>query len=154
MAEQKFFEDFKLGEKFKIPSKTITDSHFMLFAALTGDSHPLHYDDEYCKETVFGRRVAHGLILVAMTAFGASSAAWLTEDSLIAFLEQGSRFLKPVFIGDTLVPELEVTELIPKKGRGIVKVRSTVTNQKGELVLDGWHLYLFKSRFNAELEEG
>ena len=146
MTEQKYLEDFKLGERFKIPSKTVTDSHFMLFAALTGDSHPLHYDDEYCKKTVFGRRVAHGLMLAAMTAFGASNVAWTTEDSMIAFLEQGSRFLKPVFIGDSLTPELEVTELVPKKGRGIVRVRSTITNQKGEVVLEGWHLYLVKSR--------
>jgi len=146
MEEQRYFEDLKLGEKFRIPSKTITDSHFMLFAALTGDSHPLHYDDEYCKKTIFGRKVAHGLMLVAITAFGASNAAWAMEDSMIAALEQGARFLRPVFVGDTLAPELEVAELIPKKGNGIVKVRSTITNQKGELVLEGWHLYLVKSR--------
>ncbi len=66
MVEQKFFEDFTVGESFGIPSKTIHDGHFIFFAGLNGDAHPIHYDDEYCKKHKFGRRVAHGLLLTAM----------------------------------------------------------------------------------------
>jgi len=54
MVEEKYFEDFKVGERFKIPSRTITETHYLLFSALTGDNHPIHYDEEYCKKTVFG----------------------------------------------------------------------------------------------------
>ena len=50
MVQQKFFEDFKTGETFQIPSKTMHDGHFIFFAGLTGDAHPIHYDDEYCKK--------------------------------------------------------------------------------------------------------
>ena len=143
---QKFFEDFQVGDVFKIPSKTIHDGHFLFFAGLTGDAHPIHYDDEYCKDHPFGKRVTHGLLLNTMTALGGSSLSNQVEDSMIAFLSQSSRFLKPVFIGDTIYPVLEVSELIPKKNNGVVKFRSVVKNQKDEVVLEGEHVYLIKRR--------
>lgn len=146
MAEQKFFEDFQIGDTFKSPSKTIHDGHFLFFAGLTGDSHPIHYDDEYCKKHEFGKRVAHGFLLAAMTALGGSNLSSKVEDSMVAFLSQSSRFLKPVFIGDTIYPELEVSEMIAKKNNGVVKCKSTVKNQKGEVVLEGEHVYIIKKR--------
>lgn len=144
--KQKFFEDFQIGEKYKIPSKTIHDGHFLFFAGLTGDAHPIHYDDEYCKKHKFGKRVAHGLLLTAMTALGGSSLSHEVEDSMVAFLSQSSRFLKPVFIGDTLYPELEVSELIGKEKTGVMKCKSLVKNQSGDVVLEGEHVYLIKKR--------
>ncbi len=72
-TQTKYFEDFHLGEKFHIPAKTMTDAHFLFFAGMTGDNHPIHYDDEYAKTTRFGKRVAHGLLVASMTASGASS---------------------------------------------------------------------------------
>jgi acyl dehydratase len=142
----KYFEDFRLGEKFHIPTKTITDAHFLAFAELTGDSHPIHYDDEYAKTTRFGKRVAHGLLVTAMTAVGASTLSPLLEGSIVAFVEQSSRFLKPVLVGDTLTPELEVIELIPKTNMGLLRLTSRITNQRGEVVLEGIHAYLIKKR--------
>jgi acyl dehydratase len=117
---------------------------------MTGDAHPIHYDDEYVKKTRFGKRVTHGLLVTAMTALGASALSSLVEDSMVAFLEQSSRFLKPVLIGDTITPELEVSELIPKTQTGIVRLTSRVTNQNGELVLEGMHAYLIKKRPQGE----
>jgi len=143
---QKYFEDFVVGETFTIPSKTLHDGHFLFFGGLTGDSHPIHYDDEYCKLHVFGRRVAHGLLLAAMTALGGSTLSALVEASMVAFLSQSSRFLKPVFIGDTIYPQLRVAELIPKQDKGILKLQSLVKNQREELVLEGEHVYLVKRR--------
>jgi acyl dehydratase len=55
-ATTKYFADFRLGEKFPTPAKTITDAHFLFFAGLTGDNHPIHYDDEYAKTTIFKKR--------------------------------------------------------------------------------------------------
>lgn len=145
-VKQKFFEDFKVGDTYKIPSKTVHDGHFLFFSGLTGDAHPIHYDDEYCKKHMFGKRVAHGLLVASMTALGGSSLSWEVEDSMVAFMSQSSRFLKPVFIGDTVYPELVVSELIPKKNNGVVKFRSVIKNQSGEAVMEGEHAYLIKKR--------
>src|ERR1043166_3499174 len=147
MATQtKYFEDFQLGEKFSIPPKTMTDEYFLSFAKLTGDAHPIHYDDEYAKTTRFGKRVAHGLLVTAMTAVGASNLSPLLEGSIVAFVEQSSRFLKPVLIGDVITPEIEVTELVPKTDMGLLRLTTRVKNQRGEVVLEGMHAYLVKKR--------
>jgi acyl dehydratase len=142
----KYFEDFQLGEKFHVPPKTMTEERFRAFADLTGDSHPIHYDDEYAKTTRFGKRVAHGLLVTAMTAVGASTLSPFLEGSIVAFVEQASRFLKPVCIGDTILPEIEVSELIPKTDMGLLKLTTRVKNQHGEVVLAGMHAYLIKKR--------
>jgi acyl dehydratase len=145
-ATTKYFEDFQVGEKFHIPAKTMTDAHFLFFAAMTGDNHPIHYDDEYAKTTRFGKRVAHGLLLTALTAVGASTLSSLLEGSIVAFVEQSARFLKPVLIGDTITPELEVCEVIPKTDVGLLRLTTRVKNQRGETVLEGMHAYLIKKR--------
>ncbi len=121
-ATTKYFEDFQVGEKFHIPAKTMTDAHFLFFAGMTGDNHPIHYDDEYAKTTRFGKRVAHGLLLTALTAVGASTLSSVLEGSMVAFVEQSARFLKPVLIGDTITPELEVSEVIPKADVGLLRL--------------------------------
>lgn len=147
--EGMYFEDFLIGEKFKVPSRTMTDAHFILFSGLNGDNHPIHYDDAYCRKTFFGKRVAHGLLVASMAVMGASSLSFQTEESMVAFMEQSSTFLKPVHIGDTLYPEFEVSELIPKKGNGVVKFRVMIRNQNEEIVMDGQHVYLIKKRFSS-----
>jgi len=145
-ATTKYFEDCQVGETFHRRAKTITDAHFLFFAGLTGDHHPIHYDDEYAKTTRFGKRVAHGLLLTALTAVGASSLSSVLEGSMIAFVEQSTRFLKPVLIGDTITPELEVSEVIPKTDVGLLRLTTRVKNQRGETVLEGMHAYLIKKR--------
>jgi acyl dehydratase len=118
----------------------------MFFAGMTGDAHPLHYDDEYAKKTRFGRRLAHGLLLTSLTALGASTLAPLVEDSVVAFVEQSTRFVAPAFIGDTIRPAHVVMALERKRSAGLVTVRVTLTNQRGELVLEGQHKYLIAYR--------
>jgi acyl dehydratase len=145
-ATTKYFEDFQVGETFQIPAKTITDAHFVFFAGMTGDHHPIHYDDEYAKTTRFGKRVAHGLLLTALTAVGASTLSSVLEGSMVALVEQSARFLKPVLIGDTITPELEVSEVIPKTDVGLLRLTTRVKNQRGETVLEGMHAYLIKKR--------
>ena len=143
---QRWFEDFRVGDRFASPSKTLTDAHFLFFAGMTGDAHPLHYDDEYAKGTRFGRRLAHGLLLTSLTAVGASTLAPIIERSIVAFVEQRTRFLGPAFIGDTLKPEHEVTALERKRSAGLLALRVTLTNQRGETVLEGEHRYLIAYR--------
>lgn len=143
---QLFFEDFKVGDRFGSPARTLTDAHFLFFAGMTGDAHPLHYDDEYAKRTRFGRRLAHGLLLTSLTAVGASTLAPFIEDSMVAFVEQSIRFVTPAFLGDTLRPEHAVAALDRKRSAGLVTLRVTLTNQRDELVLEGQHKYLIAYR--------
>jgi acyl dehydratase len=143
---QRFFEDFSLGDRFRSPGKTLTDAHFMFFAGMTGDAHPLHYDDEYAKQHRFGRRLAHGLLLTSMTAVGASTLAPVIEDSIIAFVDQSTRFLAPAFVGDTITPAHEVIGLERKRSAGLLTLRVTLTNQRGEAILEGQHRYLIAYR--------
>jgi len=145
-SPQLWFEDFAVGDRFRSPSRTLTDAHFLFFAGMTGDAHPIHYDEEYGRKTRFGRRVAHGLLLTSLTAVGASTLAPLIEASIVAFVEQSTRFLAPAFIGDTLSPEHEVVALERKRTAGLVTLRATLTNQRGETVLVGEHRYLIAYR--------
>jgi acyl dehydratase len=146
VSAQRWFEDFQVGDRFESPSKTLTDAHFLFFAGMTGDAHPIHYDDEYARKTRFGRRLAHGLLLTSLTAVGASTLAPVIEASIVAFLEQTSRLRAPVFIGDTLKPEHEVIALERKRSAGLLTLRVTLTNQRGERVLEGEHRYLIAYR--------
>jgi 3-hydroxybutyryl-CoA dehydratase len=146
VVSQRWFEDFTVGDRFESPSKTLNDAHFMFFAGMTGDAHPLHYDDEYAKKTRFGRRLAHGLLLTSMTAVGASSLAPVIEESIVAFVEQTSRFKGPAFIGDTIKPAHEIVGLERKRSAGLLTLRVTLTNQRGETILEGEHRYLIAYR--------
>lgn len=152
--EQWYFEDFRIGDRFRAPSRTLTDAHFLFFAGLTGDNHPIHYDVEYARRTRFGRPVAHGLLLVAMTALGAGPLAARIEESIVAFVEESARFLAPAFVGDTIYPELEVQALEPRAHTGLVTFAARLRNQHGELLLDGVHRYIIKRRPAQEESHG
>jgi acyl dehydratase len=145
-VSQHWFEDFRVGDRFGSPARTLTDAHFMFFAGLTGDNHPIHYDDEYARRTRFGRRLAHGLLLTSLTALGASTLAPILEHSIVAFVEQSTRFRAPAFIGDTLKPDHEVVALERKRSAGLLTLRVTLTNQRGEIVVEGEHRYLIAYR--------
>jgi acyl dehydratase len=132
-------DDLKPGEVFETPSKTLTDAHFLFFSGLTGDNHPIHYDVEYAKGTRFGKPLAHGLLLASMTALGASPASARIEG--FAFVEQGSRFLRPVMVGDTIRPRLTVERVWQEGKRRFVRLATALLNQRGETVLEGFHVY-------------
>ena len=90
--------------------------------------------------------LAHGFQTLIYTAPDAGLFPYLVDDSLVGFLEQSSRFLKPVHAGDTLYPALEVADLAPGRSTGVVTLRSTVFNQRRELVLEGMQKFLVKRR--------
>jgi acyl dehydratase len=90
--------------------------------------------------------LAHGFQTLVHTAPGAGLFPYIVEESLVGFLEQSSKFLKPVYAGDTLYPALEVTELVPGRSTGVVTLRSTVFNQRKELVLEGMQKFLIRRR--------
>jgi len=143
-AEAKGFEDLRVGDRYYIPSRTMTEALFAAFQLASGDNHPIHYDVEYCRARGYPQLLAHGLQVLIQTAAGAGTFPHVIADQLIGFIEQSSRFLKPVYAGDTLYPMLEVAELKPGRTTGMVTVRSTVHNQRGELCLEGTQKYLLK----------
>ena len=143
---QRYFEDFNVGDQFKSPSRTLTDAHFLFFAGMTGDNHPIHYDAEYGKKTRYGARLTHGLLLASLTAVGASTLGPLVEESIVAFVEQTTRFRAPVFIGDTIYPAHEVVALERKRSAGLLTLRVALKNQRDEVVLEGEHRYLIAYR--------
>ena len=145
-SETRYFEDFEVGEEFYIPSRTMTDAHFSAFQAVSGDNHPIHYDRHYCQRIGHRDLLAHGFQVLVQTAAGASILPQLMGESLIGFLEQSSKFLKPVYAGDTVYPRLVISEMKPQRTTGVMTVTTTVHNQDGELVLEGWHKYLMRKR--------
>jgi acyl dehydratase len=146
LLPQRWFEDFALGERFLLPSRTMTDATFLAFQAASGDNHPVHYDVEYCRARGMPGMLAHGFQALIQTAPGAGLFPFMVEDSLVGFLEQSSRFLKPVFSGDTLYATLEIDELTPNRTTGVVGFRSTVHNQRRELTLEGCQRFLLRRR--------
>lgn len=144
LVPSRSFADLRIGEEFPLPSRTVTEAHFSLFQALSGDNHPIHYDRDYCKRLGHRDLLAHGFQVIAFTAAGAGLFPHVMGESLIGFIEQSSRFLKGVFPGDTLYPTLVITALTPQRTTGVITMRSTIHNQHGEIVLDGEHKYLVR----------
>ncbi len=146
LAEQRWFEDFSLGEKFNLPSRTMTEALFLAFQSASGDNHPIHYDVEFCRARGMPHMLAHGYQVLIQTAAGAGMFPFMVEDSLLGFLDQSSRFLAPVYVGDTLYGALEVAEIAPNRTTGVIGLKSSVHNQKGILVMDGTQRYLIRKR--------
>jgi acyl dehydratase len=138
------FDDLKIGEVFRNPSRTVTEAHFAAFQVISGDNHPIHYDVEFCRRHGLRGMLAHGFQVLAFSAVGAGSFPHMIGDRLIGFIEQSSKFLKGVYIGDTLYAELTITALIPQRTTGVVVMAATIHNQNSDLVLTGEHKYLLR----------
>ena len=143
-----YFEEFYIGQKTVTEKRTITEADIMEFARISGDDNRIHTDPEFSKTTPFGRQIAHGLLGLSI----ASGLAWQTgfmDGTVIAFREiQEWKFVKPVFIGDTIYVELETTELkaLPRIGGGSVTIALEVKNQNDEVCHRGLWLALMMSK--------
>jgi acyl dehydratase len=138
------FDQLTVGERFVIPSRTMTEANFAAFQTVSLDNHPIHYDQPYCEALGHKSPLAHGLQVLSFTAAGAGLFPHVVGDALIGFVEVSAKFLKPVYAGDTLYPALEIFELVRQRTTGVVRMRATVHNQRGELALDGMHAYLLR----------
>ncbi len=144
--EQLYFEDLSVGDRYVSSSKTMTPTHSIMFGGITGDRHPIHNDLEYCKARGLPERVVHGTLNIAQVTIGSCPLADQLHDSIIFFMEQSARFINPVFLGDSVTASHEISELIPKHDKGILKVRSILTNQRNEVVLEGEQVFMIKKR--------
>ena len=147
-SDQLYASDFRVGDRFEGADSEITEQMLRQFADMTGDAHPIHYDEEYARTTRFGARVAHGLMLMSLTALGAARLSERLENSMVALAEQGCRFSRPVFLGDRLHSAFEVEDVVlkPTKNIGVVRFGVTLTNGSGEVVLEGHHVYLLREK--------
>jgi 3-hydroxybutyryl-CoA dehydratase len=147
-SRQLYADDLHEGFSFTGDEKPLTAEMFNGFAALTGDSHPIHYDEAYASSTRFGRPVAHGLLLVALTALGATELSSRLEAAMVALVSQRSEFLKPAFVGDRLRASYKVVSNVAGKSGVTARVELIVrvANSQGDTVLEGRHVYLLRCR--------
>ena len=140
----KTFDDLKIGDIFRAPSRTLTDAHASSFQAVSADNHPIHYDVEFAKRHGHSAPVVHALQVLAFTAPGATLFPQYVGDSFIAFTDVSCKFLVEVHAGDTLYPALEIIDLEKRDGKGFVTTAISVFNQRNEMVLSGQHTYSLK----------
>jgi 3-hydroxybutyryl-CoA dehydratase len=131
-----YYEDFTTGVEHVTRGRTITEADIVNFAGLSGDFIELHTNEEYARQTPYGRRIAHGLLTLSI-ATGLMTQMNLITDTVAAFYGIDKlRFVKPVFIGDTIHVRKKVIEAMAKGGEvGVVTFETSVVNQNGESVL-------------------
>lgn len=149
-SETRWFDDFEVGERFYIPSRTMTEALFSAFQLASGDNHPIHYDRHYCQALGHRDMLAHGYQVLIQCCAGAGVLPQVMGESLIGFIEQSSRFLKGVYCGDTLYPSLVIAELKRQNTTGVMTVAITVHNQDGGRVMEGMQKYLLRRRPDGE----
>jgi 3-hydroxybutyryl-CoA dehydratase len=124
-------------------SRTITQADIAQFAALSGDDDPVHVDEDFARNTVFGRCIAHGAHVMALVSAATSlisrrSVAGGCQGTPVSAGYDRIRFLRPVFAGDTLAARYSVEELREEPDRALS--RFEVTNQHGQLCVTGTHI--------------
>jgi acyl dehydratase len=129
-----YLDDITIGDTHVSRARTITETDLVTFAMFTGDWHPIHTDVEYASaDPIFGQRIAHGALVISValglvTFWPPAMKAFYGIDKL--------RFVKPVFIGDTIHVRKKVADAIAKGGEvGVVTFETSVLNQHGETVL-------------------
>ena len=133
-------------------AKTFAESDFYLFSGISGDFDKAHVNEEYMKTTVFGRRIAHGVLILSLSSTTASmmSSRYSSLDSAFTPVSAGYdrvRFLKPVFIGDTISVVYRIAEGDQARFRSRGKLE--MTNQDGETVLVAEHILAWLPRETA-----
>jgi acyl dehydratase len=145
----RWLEDYEVGERRTTVGRTITETDIVLHAGQTGDFFPHHMDASWCATQPLGARIAHGTLIVSVAV--GMTASDINPQSM-SYGYDRIRFLKPVFIGDTLTVAAEITDKADhprKSGQGYLHELVSVTNQDGELVLVLTHLYLVNKRAAA-----
>lgn len=143
-----YWEEWEVGAEFESSGRTVTETDIVTFAGLSGDYNSLHIDEEFCKKTQFGTRIAHGPLVYAIAA-GLLFQLHLYDDTLIAFLGFDSlKFTNPVKAGDTIHARIKVLEKreTSKSDRGVMKRQLQVLNQRGEVVQEGVQAFLLKRK--------
>jgi acyl dehydratase len=133
---RRFWEDIGVGEEYESPGRTVTEADIVIFAGLSGDYNVLHTDAEYMKRSIFGERIAHGLLGLSIQS-GLLTRA-MSPYATVAFGALRWKFKGPIKIGDTIrVRARVVSKKETKLDRGLVVLARTVLNQRDEVVQEG-----------------
>jgi acyl dehydratase len=148
--EPHHYEDFRVGAEYTTGERAIDDASIRAFAELSGDFNPLHLDDDYSASTVYGGRIAHGVLGLAI-ATGLVSETHLTRGTLVAFLGLDWDFRGPLRPGDRVTAHLRVEEKrrTSRGDRGLVRLAVQLANQRGEVIQQGTWTFLVHCR-NAD----
>jgi 3-hydroxybutyryl-CoA dehydratase len=149
--QDKTFDDFAVGDVVITRGRTVDIGDLTVFSGLTGDHYPLHCDEEFCKDTRFGTRIAHGPLTFAF-AVGLVGMSGFYGNAIVALVEiRTLRALKPVKPGDTLKVHAEIVELIAggSPRSGTVHVNYSVRNQREEEVMSFLQIMLARRRQEA-----
>lgn len=134
---ERWWDSFSVGDRYRTESITVTETHVVTWAGLTGDWVPLHVDAEYAAATEFGERIAHGPLTLAL-ALGLATRSGIFGNCVLAWLGiDAMRLPRPVCFGDTIHAEVAVRERrqTSKPGRGLVVLDYTVGNQRDDTVM-------------------
>ncbi len=142
----KYFDEFQVGQEIVSAGRTITEADIVNFAGLTWDTNPMHTDAEYGKTTMFGERIAHGMLGLSY-AIGLVWQLGVLEGTVLAFRELDMKFKGPLKIGDTMRVVAKITETKPMRNvAGIVVIELRVLNQRDETAYQGSMTVLVKAR--------
>jgi 3-hydroxybutyryl-CoA dehydratase len=137
-----FFEDLSLGMS-RVFSKTITEADLLMFAGVSGDTNPIHLDQDFASRTMFEGRIAHGMLTASLVSTVLGTR--LPGPGAI-YVSQSLRFLAPVRIGDTVIARASVAELMPERNRVRMHTICTVGERK---VLDGEAVLMVPRKRNS-----
>jgi 3-hydroxybutyryl-CoA dehydratase len=147
-----YFEEFEVGQKIVSAGRTISESDIIAFAGLSGDFNQIHTDAEFSKNTPYGQRIAHGLLGLSV-ASGLAMRTGILEGTVLAFREINEwKFVKPIFIGDSIHVEMVVieTKALPRIGGGSVLIAVELKNQRQETVMKGeWTVLVLSNATNS-----
>jgi acyl dehydratase len=145
----KFFDDFVVGEEYETPTRTLTETDVVLFAAMSGDYNELHTSEAFGKTTQFGKRIGHGLLGLAVS-HGLFFRLGLVEGTAIAFLGIDSwKFEAPFFLGDTIRVKVRVAEKTPsrsKPDRGVIRFFFQVLKEDQTVIQSGFKTIMIRRR--------
>ncbi|MDI4235777.1 MaoC/PaaZ C-terminal domain-containing protein [Bradyrhizobium sp. 31Argb] len=146
IVSELFFEDYQIGFSRRTLGRTITEADIVIHAGQTGDNFPHHMDAEWCAKQDFKQRIAHGTLVFSV---GIGMTASTINPHAMSYGYDRLRFIRPVFIGDTITVNASITTKRDHAKRadvGVVVETVEMLNQSDETVLVCEHLYLVKRR--------
>lgn len=145
MGITKYFEEFELNEKRSTGGRTVTETDIVIHAGQSGDFFPHHMDEEWCKTQPFKKRIAHGTLIFTIAV---GLTAHVINEVAMTYGYDRLRFIKPVFIGDTIKATVTISNIKEHKkpGFGLVTELVEVFNQHGEVVMVCEHVLLVNKK--------
>jgi acyl dehydratase len=145
-----YWEEFPVGHVMESEERLVSEQDVADFARLSEDTNPLHTSEEYAKQSPFGRRIAHGMLILAATT-GLTCRTGKFVGTTIAFMSLTAKFLSPIYFGDRIKCRMKVKEKKESRepDRGVVIFDVRVRNQDDRLVAQTEWVLLMKRKENA-----